>query len=142
MIFALAGPILVFILPSIDFAKGQNAKQRLSKIDWLGLAVWTGWCVSFFMAVTYGGTMFEWESYSMIILWVFVVVLAIAFVLTHKFHPFIGIEDRLYPSHLLRNFKLGILQVATFSAASAVYIPIYYLPLRRPVQIRQSLPAN
>lgn len=30
---------------------------------------------------------------------------------------------------MLRNFKLGILQVATFSAASAVYIPIYYLPL-------------
>nr|QHD56304.1 major facilitator superfamily permease [Curvularia sp. IFB-Z10] len=129
LIFAIAGPILVFMLPSIDFAKGQSAKERLGKIDWLGLAVWTGWCVSFFMAVTYGGTLFEWDSYSMIILWIFVVVLAIGFVLTHKFHPFIGKGDRLYPSHLLRNFKLGILQVATFSAASAVYIPIYYLPL-------------
>jgi len=129
LIFALAGPILVFILPSIDFAKGQSAKERLGKIDWLGLGVWTGWCVSFFMAITYGGTLFEWESYSMIILWVFVGVLAIVFLLTHKFHPFVEKENRLYPSHTLRNFKLGILQIATFSAASAVYIPIYYLPL-------------
>ena len=129
MIFAIAGPILVFILPSIDFAKGQPAKERFSKIDWLGLAVWTGWCVSFFMAITFGGTLFEWESYSMIILWVFVGVLAIAFVLTQKFYPFVEKENRLYPSHMLRNLKLGILQVATFSAASAVYVPIYYLPL-------------
>jgi MFS family permease len=129
LIFAIAGPILVYMLPSIDFAKGQSAKERLSKIDWLGLAVWTGWCVSFFMAITYGGTLFEWESYSMIILWVFVGVLAIGFMLTHKFYPFVEKENRLYPSHMLRNFKLGILQVATFSAASAVYIPIYYLPL-------------
>ena len=129
LIFAIAGPILVFILPSIDFAKGQSAKERLGKVDWLGLAVWTGWCVSFFMAITYGGTLFEWKSHSMIILWVFVVVLAITFVLTHKFYPFVEKENRLYPSHMLRNAKLGILQIATFSAASAVYIPIYYLPL-------------
>jgi MFS family permease len=129
LIFAVAAPILVFILPSIDFAKGQSAKQRLSQIDWLGLGVWTGWCVSFFMAITYGGTLFEWKSHSMIILWVFVGVLAIGFVLTHKFYPFVEKDNRLYPSHMLRNFKLGILQVATFSAASAVYIPIYYIPL-------------
>ncbi|KAI1845057.1 hypothetical protein JX265_008358 [Neoarthrinium moseri] len=129
LIFAIAAPILVFILPSIDFAKGQTTQQRMNKIDWLGLAVWTGWCVSFFMAITYGGTLFEWQSYSMIILWVFVGVLTVGFVLTHKLHPFIEKDNRLYPSHMLRNFKLGILQFATFAAASAVYIPIYYIPL-------------
>ncbi|KAL2760159.1 hypothetical protein ACRALDRAFT_1054010 [Sodiomyces alcalophilus JCM 7366] len=129
LIFAVAAPILIFLLPSIDFAKGQTAKERTSKIDWLGLAIWTGWCVSFFMAITYGGTLFEWESHSMIILWVFVGVLGIGFILTHKLHPFVKKENRLYPSHMLRNFKLGILQFATFSAASAVYIPIYYIPL-------------
>lgn len=129
MIFAVAGPILLFILPSIDFAKGQSAEEKLSKIDWLGLGIWTGWCVSFFMAITYGGTLFAWRSYSMIILWAFVAVLGVIFVLTHKFHPFVMREDRLYPGHMLRNLKLGVLQVATFSAAAAVYIPIYYLPL-------------
>ncbi|KAI9170612.1 major facilitator superfamily permease [Paramyrothecium foliicola] len=129
VIFAAAAPVLIFILPSIDFAKGQSTKQRLSKIDWLGLTVWTGWCISFFMAITFGGTLFEWDSYSMIILWVFTGVLAIGFILTHKLHPFIPAEDRLYPAHMLRNFKLGILQFATFAAAAAVYIPIYYIPL-------------
>ncbi|KAJ0117000.1 uncharacterized protein J7T55_003415 [Diaporthe amygdali] len=129
LIFAVAAPILIFILPSINFAKGQSIKERMNKIDWLGLAVWTGWCVSFFMAIIFGGTLFEWQSYSMIILWIFVGILGIAFFLTHKFYPFVKKENRLYPSHMLRNFKLGILQFATFAAASAVYIPIYYIPL-------------
>ncbi|KAK8021749.1 hypothetical protein PG990_006887 [Apiospora arundinis] len=129
VIFALAAPILLFVLPSIDFSKGQSATERLNKVDWLGLVVWTGWCVSFFMAITYGGTLFEWNSYSMIILWVFIGALGIGFYLTHRFHPFVAQENRLYPSYMLRNLKLGILQFATFAAASAVYIPIYYLPL-------------
>lgn len=117
------------MLPSLDFVPNLNLKQRLSNIDWLGLGVWTGWCVSFFMAVTFGGTVFEWRSASMIILWVFVGVLGIGFSLTHILHPFVPAEKRLYPAHLLRNMRLGILQLATFCAASAVYIPIYYIPL-------------
>ncbi|KAF9880620.1 hypothetical protein CkaCkLH20_01662 [Colletotrichum karsti] len=129
IIFALVAPILLFILPSINFGKDRSVKERMNAIDWLGLTLWTGWCVSFFMAITFGGTVFEWDSYSMIILWVFVGVLSVAFILSHKFFPFVSKEDRLYPSHLLRNFKLGILQFATFAAASAVYIPIYYMPL-------------
>lgn len=129
VLFAFIAPVLLFLLPSMDFAKGQSAKQRLLQIDWLGLSVWTAWCCAFFMAVTYGGTLFAWESYSMIILWVFSGVLAGAFYLTHKFHPFVTLENRLYPSHLLRNLRLNVLQVATFSASTAVYIPIYYMPL-------------
>ena len=101
----------------------------MSQVDWLGLLVWVGWTVAFFMAVTFGGLLFEWDSYSMIILWVFVGVLAVAFVLTHKYYPFVAKEHRLYPGHMLKNFKLGILQFGTFAAASAVYIPIYYIPL-------------
>ena len=81
------------------------------------------------MAITFGGTLYEWKSYSEIILWVFVAVLAVGVVLTHKLHPFISAEDRFYPGHMLRNWKLGILQFATFAAPAAVYIPIYYIPL-------------
>lgn len=81
------------------------------------------------MGLVFGGTLYAWDSYSEIILWVFVGVLTIGFVLAHKFHPFVLVEDRLYPGHLLRNWKLGILQITIFSAPAAVYIPIYYIPL-------------
>jgi hypothetical protein len=124
-----AAPVMLFILPSINFEKTLGVKQKLAKLDWLGLVIWNGWCVSFFMAITFGGTLYEWSSYSEIILWVFVGVLAICFVLSHRLHPFVGAEDRLYPAHMLRNAKLGILQFATFAAPASVFIPIYYIPL-------------
>ncbi|KAL9630841.1 MAG: hypothetical protein Q9204_004515 [Flavoplaca sp. TL-2023a] len=128
-IFCAAAPVMLFLLPSLNFTPDLSAKQKLSKLDWLALLVWTGWSISFFMALIFGGTLYAWDSYSEIILWVFVGVLTIALVLVHKSHPFVSVEDRLYPGHMLRNWKLGILQVAIFSAPAAVYIPIYYIPL-------------
>ena len=120
---------MLFLLPSLNFAPGLSAKQKLLKLDWLGLLVLTGWSISFFMALVFGGTFYAWNSYSEIILWVFVGVLTIGFVLAHKIHPFVSVEDRLYPEHILWNWKLGVLQVAIFSAPAAVFIPIYYIPL-------------
>lgn len=120
---------MLFILPSLNFAPTLTPGQKLAKFDWLGLLIFTGWCISFVMALQFGGTVYAWNSASEIILWVFTGVLAIAFVLSHKFHPFVEEGNRLYPGHMLKNWKLGILQFATFAASSAVYIPIYYIPL-------------
>ncbi|KAL8790664.1 MAG: hypothetical protein Q9213_000512 [Squamulea squamosa] len=128
-IFLAAAPVMLFLLPSLNFARELSTKQKLAKLDWLGLLILTGWSISFFMALIFGGTFYAWDSYSEIILWVFVGVLTVGFVLAHKFHPFVPMDDRLYPGHMLRNWKLGILQVAIFSAPAAVYIPIYYIPL-------------
>ncbi|KAL9043780.1 MAG: hypothetical protein Q9214_003040, partial [Letrouitia sp. 1 TL-2023] len=120
---------MLLLLPSLNFAPDLSTKQKLAKLDWLGLLVLVGWSMSFFMGLVFGGIVYAWDSYSEIILWVFVGVLTIGFVLAYKFHPFISVEDRLYPGHILRNWKLGILQVAIFSAPAAVFIPIYYIPL-------------
>lgn len=128
-IFVVAAPVMIFILPSLNFAPTLSVKQKLRKLDWLGLVIFAGWCICFIMALQFGGTVYDWKSASEIILWVFVGVLAVAFVLSHRFHPFVEADDRLYPARMLRNFKLGILQFATFAAPSSVYIPIYYIPL-------------
>ncbi|KAL8968026.1 MAG: hypothetical protein Q9183_002656 [Haloplaca sp. 2 TL-2023] len=128
-IFCAAAPVMLCLLPSLNFTPDLSVQQKLLKLDWLGLLLWAGWSIAFFMALIFGGTLYAWDSRSEIILWVFVGVLTIALVLAHKSHPFVQVDDRLYPGHMLRNWKLGILQVAIFSAPAAVYIPIYYIPL-------------
>lgn len=120
---------MLFLLPSLNFAPDLSTKQKLAKLDWLGLVVLAGWSMSLFMGLVFGGIVYAWDSYSEIILWDSVGVLTIGFVLAYKFHPFVPVEDRLYPGHILRNWKLAILQVAIFSAPAAVFIPIYYIPL-------------
>ncbi|KAL8867492.1 MAG: hypothetical protein Q9174_005631 [Haloplaca sp. 1 TL-2023] len=128
-IFCAAAPVMLFLLPSLNFTPDLSVQQKLLKLDWLGLLLWAGWSIAFFMALIFGGTLYAWDSRSEIILWVFVGILTIALVLAHRSHPFVQVDDRLYPGHMLRNWKLGILQVAIFSAPAAVYIPIYYIPL-------------
>ncbi|KAK4235958.1 mfs drug efflux transporter [Achaetomium macrosporum] len=129
IIFAVSAPIMVFLLPSIDLAQGLPAGARARRFDWLGVIVFSGWCVSFAMAINFGGTVYSWQSADEIVLWVFAGVLIIAFVLTQKFHRFIAAENRLYPTKLLRNWRYIILQYCVFAAAGVTYIPIFNIPL-------------
>ncbi|KAK7993901.1 hypothetical protein PG989_007282 [Apiospora arundinis] len=128
VIYAAVAPT-IFILPSLVFAPTMSLSKKLAKFDWLGLILFLGWGIAFIMALQFGGTVYAWDSASEITLWAFTGALAMAFVLSHLYHPFIAADDRYYPAHLLRNRKLGVLQLATFAAPGAVYIPIYYLPL-------------
>lgn len=117
------------MLPSIDLQPTLSVKNKLKQFDWLGLLVFCGWVVSFVMAISFGGSVYAWNSASEIILWVMTGVLLVVFVLTQKFHPFIDKKNILYPSYTLTNWKLDILQFSTFAAAGVVYISIYYIPL-------------
>lgn len=122
-------PVLIFLLPSITAAPDLTSREKLSRIDWLALVLFGGWCVSFFMLIVFGGSLYPWASSSMIILYIFTGTLTLALILVHYFHPFVAREYRLYPSYMLRNPKLGILQLSVFAAPAAVYIPIFYVPL-------------
>ncbi|KAH9209061.1 major facilitator superfamily domain-containing protein [Leptodontidium sp. 2 PMI_412] len=129
VIYALFVPIYVFILPSMSFSPNLSMGKKLAKFDWLGLVVFTGFCVSFIMALQFGGTTYGWKSGSEIALWSVAGATAIGFVLTQIFHPFVESSNKFYPAHMLKNWRLAILQWATASGSAAVYIPIYYIPL-------------
>lgn len=120
---------MLFTLPSLNFAPGLTLLQKLARMDWLGLILFLGWGIAFIMALQFGGTVYAWDSASEIMLWVFSGILPVAMVFNHIYHPFVASENRYFPGHMLRNWKLLILQLATFSAPAAVYIPIYYIPL-------------
>ena len=139
-------PIILFLLPAKDLQPNTSFKDKLKQNDFLGIVVWTGWNVAFAMAIDFGGIVFAWNSASEIALWTMVVVLMVVFVLTQKFHPFVTARNKLYPAHLLTNWKLVNLQWQTFAAVGIVQVrscrasilktwadrsqvPLYYIPL-------------
>ena len=139
--------MILFVLPSVDLQPSLAVKDRLKQIDWLGLLIYIGWSISITCAIDFGGSLYAWNSASEIVLWVMSGVLMIVFMLTQKFHPFVENKHKLYPTHLMRNWKLVILQFQTFAATAVVYVtmhllllpkiqltngyqvPIYYIPL-------------
>ncbi|CAK1360213.1 uncharacterized protein RHO25_003531 [Cercospora beticola] len=122
-------PVIIWTLPSMTAEKTLTARQKWAKIDWLALTLFAGWCTAGFMIIVFGGSLYAWSSTSMIILYAIFGALTPALWLSHKYHPFVKVEDRMYPSHMLRNWKLGVLQYSIFSAPAAVYIAIFYVPL-------------
>lgn len=130
VIAALFAPVILFVLPSVDLQPSLAVKDRLKQIDWLGLLIYIGWSISFTCAIDFGGSLYAWNSASEIVLWVMSGVLMIIFMLTQKFHPFVEAKHKLYPTHLMRNWKLVILQFQTFAATAVVYVIMHLLLLQ------------
>lgn len=97
------------------------------------------------MAISFGGSVYDWDSASEIALWVVTGVLFCSFALTQIFHPFISEGLKLYPTRFFRKPTLLMLQMLAFCAAFCLFVSLqpavpvkyfhggakFYLPLRR-----------
>ncbi|KAL9026073.1 MAG: hypothetical protein Q9196_005210 [Gyalolechia fulgens] len=131
VIGAVFAPSLFWFLPNIDLKDGTPTLHKLRTMDWLGIVVFFGGATCFTMALNFGGTVYGWSSRPEIILWVFTGILLIAFFLISHYHPFVALENRLYPLHFYRklefaNLQLQILLVSGIILTTAYYIPLYF----------------
>ncbi|KAL8857756.1 MAG: hypothetical protein Q9178_005656 [Gyalolechia marmorata] len=130
VIGAIFAPAFFFLLPSIDLQAGVPLKDKVLKMtDWLGIAVFNVFMICFVMAVSFGGTYYEWNSGPEITFWVLGGAFFIAFCLTQVYHPFVTARHKLYPTHFLRRPVLVILQIMILCASGCTFTPTYYIPL-------------
>ncbi|KAI0803757.1 major facilitator superfamily transporter [Xylaria sp. FL0064] len=66
-IFYLMFPILGFGLVAVPYLltlrpKKTTVQEKFSRIDWLGILIFTGSITSFLIAVSWGGTQYPWNS--------------------------------------------------------------------------------
>ena len=126
---AILSPIYVFIFPSYNPRKELTNLQKLRRIDFIG-SILTAAAFSLFMVVlAFGGSTFAWNSGPTIALWVVWGVCVITLIPQQVFTIFTTFEDRVFPVHLLKNYQILLLYIATSSAAAASGITIYYVPL-------------
>ncbi|CAG8961583.1 hypothetical protein HYFRA_00006117 [Hymenoscyphus fraxineus] len=126
---AAAAPIYIFLLPSHNPGIGSSIVSRLQTLDWVGAILNCGALVSLVMGISFGGGVYSWNSGQIIgllvtsgILWVFFIVQQTFAILTTK-------EHRLFPVKILKMTEMSILFAQIASAATVVYIPLYFVPL-------------
>ncbi|KAL8752878.1 MAG: hypothetical protein Q9199_005439 [Rusavskia elegans] len=130
VIGAIFAPAFFLLLPSIDLQVGVPLKEKILKMtDWFGIAVFNVFIICFIMAVSFGGTYYEWNSGPEITFWVLGGVFFVAFCFTQVYHPFVLAPHKLYPTHFLKRPVLVILQVMMFCASGCTFTPTYYIPL-------------
>ncbi|KAH6653101.1 major facilitator superfamily domain-containing protein [Truncatella angustata] len=129
VIAAALAPIFLLCMRSLVLVGDMPISLKLRNTDWAAIIVFCGGSVAYTMALTFGGSVYAFDSGSMIALWTVTGVLFIAFVAVTILHPLISAENRLYPSHFMRSVELNILQLQIFLAGGIMMTTIYYIPL-------------
>jgi MFS family permease len=122
-------PVYLFLLPSFNPRPNDSLKKKLVEIDWIGLTLMIGFFTSLLMAISMGGQIWAWGSARSIALFVVFAVLIIAFGIQQTFTIFTTVENRLFPIQFLRQPAILVLFACTSSAAAAIFVPIYFIPI-------------
>ena len=126
---AVLVPAWVFFLPKYDPRPGVPLSQRFSEIDIVGTILMLGAMVSGVMAIDFGGTTYPWMSGQIIGLFCTSGILFIIFAFQQRFTVFTSQARRLFPVEFLRSRTMILLFCATACGSTAIFIPIYFIPL-------------
>ena len=126
---AFTAPWLILYLPNIDPAKDLSFKEKMMRQDWLGIVIFMGGATCLSLGLTFGGTVYSWNSAPEIVLWTLSGVLLIVFLLVTIYHPTVTLRDRLYPLHLMKRLELNLLELALSMASGCMVTTLYYIPL-------------
>ena len=110
------------ILPDFENYPGLPLTEKFKKTDWLGTIVLMGGSAFLIMAMNFGGSVFAWNSSEEIAFWVMTGVFLILMALVTKFHPFVSSENKLYPSHFLKQRELINLQIQLFMVSGLMFV--------------------
>jgi MFS family permease len=128
VIFGVMGWSLL-LLPPFQPQPGVSAFTKLKQLDWVGAVLNAGIYVSFVLALTFGGSAWAWNSGRTIGTFVACLVTLIVFAVQQCFAIFTTPTQRLFPVEFLKSRSMILLHIATACAATALFVPVFYIPL-------------
>lgn len=103
--------------------------QKLKEIDWIGSTLNAAIYATWVLALTFGGAQWAWSDGRTIACFVVCGVLIIAFGLQQRFKIATSFELRIFPAGFLTSLSLLLQYFTTACTATALFIPIYYIPI-------------
>ena len=129
LIGAVFAPVYIFILPSSDPSPNTPLHKRVSDFDFIGTVLSIGAFVCIIMAISFGGTLYAWNSGPIIALFVVSGLITIAFGIQQKMTILTTTASRMFPVHFFKNKEALLLFVLAASCNACVFTAIYYIPI-------------
>nr|POE61029.1 efflux pump patc [Quercus suber] len=129
IIGAVAAPAYLLLPATNADRHDETVLARVRTIDWVGTVLICGASVSGFMAVNFGGALFEWRSGTIIGCFVCSGVLWIMFGLQQSYAIFTTQENRLFPCDMVLNLDAVILFAQTAAGMGTTFVAIYFIPV-------------
>ncbi|TVY20068.1 Efflux pump patC [Lachnellula arida] len=126
---ALCAPVYIFMLPSVDPRPGVTLKDRAREMDYVGTILTIGAFVSGVMALSFGGITYPWNSGKVIGMFVCSGVLFIILGFQQVYTVFTTTSRRIFPVEFFKSRTILILFCMTAAGATAIFIPIYMVPI-------------
>lgn len=126
---AIAAPAFLFILPSHRPQTDKSAWERLFTVDWVGSVVNAGALATLITGVSFGGGAYDWDSKEIIGLLSASGALWLAFIAQQSTSLFTTKDRRIFPVKYIKSWEMNILFAQAASASTAIYVPLYFIPL-------------
>ncbi|KAL3440623.1 major facilitator superfamily domain-containing protein [Aspergillus insuetus] len=126
---AILIPIYLVVLPRNCPTAGVSARQKLGSLDWTGTILNVAGFTTLVMGINFGGTLYAWNSWQIIALFVVAGVVWISFLLQQGLTLFTSFATRMLPIHLFKQKEPTLLFIACASAGIATYPSVYYIPI-------------
>lgn len=118
-------PVYLFMIPKHDPRPNVSQRQRFKELDWIGTLLIVGAFVSFVMALSYGGTVYPWNSGQIIALFVVSGVLFIALGFQQELAWFTSPARRIFPVVFLRSRTMLLLFALSACGGVGILVPLY-----------------
>lgn len=126
---AVCAPVYVFLLPNVDPQPGKSLTARAQELDYLGTLLNIGGFVSGIMAISFGGITYAWNSGETIGMFVCAGILLILFGIQQTWTIATTTARRIFPVEFMRSRSLLILFAVTSAGGTAIFVPIYMIPI-------------
>jgi len=122
-------PIYIFWFPCYGAHRHEPILPRIKNLDWLGAVLNVATFSLFVTACTLSGSSHQWNSATVITLWVMTSVIVLLFALQQWTTFLTTKEDRIFPVWCLKSRSIVLLFVGTAGTSAILNVDIYYLPL-------------
>lgn len=128
-IYALVGPISVFLMPSYNPRPDLSFKTKMLTMDWIGSILIAAFFVAFIIAFSFAGSTWAWDSGSFIATLVVCIITLVAFIIQQGLRLFTSREHQIFPVWFLKRKSMILLFISTACITAAAFIATYYIPL-------------
>jgi len=118
------GAVMVVLFLTLNYQVSSFA-AKLRRIDWVGAVVFIAASTGFLIPLTWGGIMYDWDSWRTLVPLILCGVGLIAFVVYEAYVP----EEPLIRLEVFQNQTAAVTFFSTFIHGLLLWCTLYYLPL-------------